>query len=185
MFRKWLSAALVFALLAGGTRVANADAPPIGGVPAAQAEVLADSAEAIMWLQVVMSIVQIPLAMLSGNHDGTVSAVANAQNIINKIGEKNPHSLFAYNGQCMLNKITKQDAGPYCDYAIRLADEKISRHPAEPIYYLVKAQTQKIVGDKEGARATLLTAKDMVDPSNTKAHQQIDVELAKLDAEKE
>ena len=175
-----LGCLLVWAMVPSVGLADNAK-PAMGQDNPYQAEVLADGAESVQWFQVILSMIQAPMAMMSGNAGGTTQAIAQAQNQINAMAAKNPSSLFAYHAQCLLYKLTKQDFRPYCQYVLSLADDKLNRHPDESMYYLVKSQTQEILGEVAAAKQTLLTAKKNIPSSNKKELEQIDDALVKLE----
>jgi len=154
---------------------------PLIGAKQIDPEIVQDLTDTMGGVMTQLMIIQIPLQMLSGNAASANQSIAQAQNQINAMAEKNPNSAYAYLLQCMLYKFQNDvDGTPYCNQALVIVNDKLQRHPKEVTYYSIKSSIYLFLGDEKQAEQTLLTAKKQIDPTDKNGMDSLDDALRKL-----
>ena len=144
-------------------------------------EVARDMSEVTQWTLSVMQGAQIALLIASHRNDDAAPLVLKEDALLKSMMANNPDSVFGPLAKCSYLKMMHgQDMRPVCEQTVALLNERIARHPRQPIYYQAQACAYQFLDDKSNEIRVLTIERTLLPPSDTKNLARIDSRLQQL-----
>lgn len=118
---------------------------------------LQDASEAMKLLTAQLQMMQISLAVLSGNAVQAQELAQGALSEVNKVLAENPQSIVGLQTRCAIKNVMEEGTGNSdCAQGLTAVNARIAKYPSEPIYYKQRANLQETLGHKTDALADLI-----------------------------